>query len=199
MAPSRSDRARPGRIRIIGGEWRGRWLEVPAHCGLRPTGNRIRETLFNWLTPTVDGARCLDLFAGSGALGFEAASRGAAEVLMVDQDERTTRQLQATAKRLAATNVTVRHAEAETFLAETAGAFDIVFLDPPFRHGHVARCCELLDAGGWLREGALVYIEIEGEAVVPQLPAAWRVHRERIAGGVRYLLARAGVADGGQR
>jgi len=193
---SRSDAVYRGRIRIIGGQWRGRWIELPAQSGLRPTGNRIRETLFNWLTPAIDGARCLDLFAGTGALGFEAASRGAAEVLLVDQDGRAVRQLQTMAKRLSAANVTVRHAEAETFLAETAGTFDIVFLDPPFRRGHIARCSELLHSGGWLREKALLYIEIEKEALMPQLPKDWNVRREKVAGQVRYLLVQTGADKG---
>ncbi|MGQ0657258.1 MAG: 16S rRNA (guanine(966)-N(2))-methyltransferase RsmD [Chromatiales bacterium] len=194
----RSDPAHYGRIRIIGGRWRGRWLPVLAESDLRPTGNRIRETLFNWLMPVIDGARCLDLFAGTGALGFEAASRGAAEVVLIDQDARKVRHLQAMVQRFDAGNITVGQAETAAWLQQTARPFDIVFLDPPFRQGWVPHCCERLAASDWLAPGAMVYIEIEKEALMPQLPRDWSVRREKVAGQVRYLLVQTGAVDKGE-
>lgn len=181
--------AYPGRVRIIAGRWRGRYIEVLDTPALRPTGNRIRETLFNWLAPVIEGARCLDLFAGTGACGFEAASRGAAEVVMIERDAARTRHLLALAARLGADRVQIRCADAFEWLQQTASAFDIVFLDPPFHERWIERCCAELDARGWLANGALVYIEAGARADMPQLPAGWRVQRERQAGQVRYLLA----------
>lgn len=180
--------AYPGRVRIIAGRWRGRYVEVLDEPDLRPTGSRIRETLFNWLAPAIDGARCLDLFAGTGVLGLEAASRGAAEVVMVDQDLRKVRHIAAEASRLGAGSVRVEHSEAMSWLARDAGRYDIVFLDPPFRQGLVGRCCAALAQSGRLAERALVYVEIEADADMPEWPRGWRVRRERQAGRVRYLL-----------
>ena len=180
-------------MRIIAGRYRGRWLEVPAQPGLRPTGNRIRETLFNWLAPVVEGARCLDLFAGSGALGFEAASRGAARVVLVDSNPAQIRLLVEARDRLQAETVEVVAADALDWLASPApGQFDLVFVDPPFQAGLTAGCCAALASGGWLAAGALVYLETARRAVVPQLPPVWTVVRAREAGEVRYLLVRAG-------
>ncbi|MCG3201973.1 MAG: Ribosomal RNA small subunit methyltransferase D [Gammaproteobacteria bacterium] len=186
--PRASAPAYPGRVRIIAGRWRGRYVEVLDDPDLRPTGSRIRETLFNWLAPAIGGARCLDLFAGSGVLGLEAASRGADEVVMVDQDVRKVRHIAAEAARLGAQTVRVEHAEAVGWIARDAGRYDIVFLDPPFRQGWVARCCAALARSGRLAESALVYVEIEADADMPEWPPGWRVHREKQAGHVRYLL-----------
>ena len=131
------------RIRIIGGAWRSRLLEVAAVSGLRPTPDRVRETLFNWLGQDLDGLTCLDLFAGTGVLGFEAASRGAARVTMVERDVKALARLEANAARLEASNIEIRRADALDFLRETARrkahAFDLVFLDPPYRQGWLAR------------------------------------------------------------
>jgi 16S rRNA (guanine966-N2)-methyltransferase len=182
------DAAYPGRIRIIAGRWRGRYIDVLDEPDLRPTSSRIRETVFNWLAPVIDGARCLDLFAGTGALGFEAASRGAAEVIMVERDARKVRHLSAQAAKLGANCVRIEQADAAEWLQRAPRHFEIVFLDPPFRRGWVAHCCAQLAAGGWLAADALVYIEIEAEADMPQLPPGWSVRRERRAGQVRYLL-----------
>ncbi len=196
--PRASVPAYPGRVRIIAGRWRGRYVDVLDEPDLRPTGSRIRETLFNWLAPAIDGARCLDLFAGTGVLGLEAASRGAAEVVVVDQDLRKVRHIAAEAARLGARSVRVEHAEAMSWLARDAGRYDIVFLDPPFRQGLVARCCAALAQSGRLAEGALVYVEIEADADMPEWPGGWRVHREKQAGQVRYLLISTAEQRGGQ-
>ena len=125
----------PGRLRIVGGEWRGRRLPVLDQPGLRPTPDRVRETLFNWLAPLITGARCLDLFAGSGALGFEAASRGAGRVVMIEKSANVVRVLRENRLLLDARQVEVIHADAGPWLAGQAEPFDLVFLDPPFCRG----------------------------------------------------------------
>lgn len=178
-----------GRLRIIGGCYRGRRLSVPAQPGLRPTADRVRETLFNWLQPVIVGSRCLDLFAGSGALGFEAASRGAAEVLMIDRSEPVTRVLAANARILGAAQVRVRKADALRWLAGSGGPFALVFLDPPFQEDLLAPSCTLLSSGGWLASGALVYLEAPANRAFPDLPTDWRLIRDKWAGQVRFALA----------
>ena len=122
-----------GSVRLIAGQWRGRKLPIVDVEGLRPTGDRVKETLFNWLQTQIPGARCLDLFAGSGSLGFEAASRGAAEVIMVERDPTVVGCLQASAERLSAAQVTILQTDAATYLQTSPDPFDIVFLDPPFQ------------------------------------------------------------------
>ena len=178
-----------GRLRIVGGRYRGRKLPVPAQPGLRPTPDRVRETLFNWLQPVIAGARCLDLFAGSGALGFEAASRGAAEVVMIERSEPVARVLVANAHALDAAQVRVSRADALRWLSGSAEPFDIVFLDPPFDQDLLGRSCALLSAGGWLAERALVYLEAPAKGQLPALPGAWTLVRDKQAGQVRFALA----------
>lgn len=171
------------RVRIIGGEWRSRLLEFPPAAALRPTPDRVRETLFNWLGQRLDGLACLDLFAGSGALGFEALSRGAERVVMVEQDRAVARALRDNAERLQAARAEVVQAEALRWLEGCAEAFDVVFLDPPYASDLASRALERL--AGRLRPGARVYVE-RGSALAP--PAPWRVFREDRAGAVRYAL-----------
>ena len=186
-ACGRNFAASMSRIRIIGGTWRSRLLDVAALPGLRPTPDRVRETLFNWLGQNLDGLRCLDLFAGSGVLGFEAASRGAAQVTMVERDPRALAQLEANAARLGASNVAIRRADALDFLRAsgrvTAHAYDLVFLDPPFRQGWLARVEPLL--GAVLTDDALIYVEAEHR--VEQLGSR-RIGRSGRAGQVFYQL-----------
>lgn len=177
-------------LRLIGGEWRGRRLAFPDVPGLRPTGDRIRETLFNWLAPCLPGARCLDLFAGSGALGLEAASRGASRVVMLDTVPAVTRLLREHCATLGATGVTVLQADALRYLDGPAEPFDIVFLDPPFHQGLLRPCCERLESHGWLASRAWIYLELERELGEPELPAGWELHRAKTAGEVGYFLAR---------
>lgn len=178
-----------GWLRIIGGHYRGRKIPVPTHPGLRPTADRVRETLFNWLQPVIAGARCLDLFAGSGALGFEAASRGAAEVLMVERSESVTRVLETNARTLGAAQVRVCRADALRWLTGSAEPFNIVFLDPPFDAGLLEPCCTLLDTNGWLTAATLIYLEAPAKGQFPRLPSGWTLIRDKQAGQVRFALA----------
>ena len=157
------------KVRIIAGRWRGTRLEVPSVEGLRPSPDRVRETLFNWLQGRVAGARCLDLFAGSGALGFEAASRGAAEVVMIERDPRALAALRAAATRLGADRVEILGEDALVWLGRAADRrFDLVFVDPPFAAGlHQAVLDRLAP---WLAPEAWVYVETASDGPVPSLP-----------------------------
>jgi len=179
----------PGRVRIIGGSLRNSRLQVPELPGLRPTPERVRETLFNWLTPTIAGARCLDLCAGTGALGIEACSRGAASVQFVERDVRAAQALRENLARLKVEGARVAALDAGSFLRGTAQACDLVFLDPPFALDLWAGLAQQLEAGGWLAANALIYVE-SPRAGVPGLPASWGVHREAQAGEVRFALYR---------
>ncbi len=179
----------PGVLRIIGGTYRGRKLPVPDHEGLRPTADRVRETLFNWLAPIMAGARCLDCFAGSGALGLEAASRGAAEVVMLESAPAVVRQLLANVATLGAARVQVTRADALAWLAGPGRGFDVVFLDPPFAAGLLAPACALLAAKGWVHLGTRVYLEAPINPGLPTMPPGWRLVREQRAGQVAYGLA----------
>lgn len=178
-------------LRIIGGTWRGRRLSFPDVPGVRPTSDRVRETLFNWLGPIIGGARCLDLFGGSGALGFEAASRGAAEVVLVDSDYRVVTALREHVQYLQADAVQVLQTDALTFLGGPARLFDVVFLDPPFGRGLLAPCVARLDQGGWLARDGYLYLEAERELTDLPLPVGWCTVRSKTAGQVGYHLARA--------
>ncbi|MGA7800791.1 MAG: 16S rRNA (guanine(966)-N(2))-methyltransferase RsmD [Gammaproteobacteria bacterium] len=182
-------------LRIIGGDWRGRRLAFPPVTGLRPTPDRVRETLFNWLAPVICGARCLDLFAGSGALGLEAASRGAAEVVLVDSDRRVAAVLRDHVNRLQATGVHVVLSDALAFLDGPGQPFDVVFLDPPFGQGLLAPCVARLAAGGWLAANSHLYLEAERALAEPPLPAGWEIVRSKAAGQVGYHLARPHVPE----
>ncbi len=191
MTSPRRIRAVPGartqpsganRVRIIGGRWRSRVLRFPAGAQLRPTPDRVRETLFNWLGQTLDGLRCVDLFAGSGALGFEALSRGADRVVMVERDRRAAAALREGARELGAGAASIVHGDAESYLRGCAERFDVAFVDPPYASGLAPRCLSLLPR--CLREGARVYVE-SGE---PIAAPGWRALREGRAGAVRYAL-----------
>lgn len=182
-------------LRIIGGQWRSRLLEFPDLPGLRPTPDRVRETLFNWLAPVLPGARCLDLFAGSGALGFEALSRGAAEVVFVEQQPGAVHALRENLARLKAEGAQVEQAEALAWLRQPARPFEIVLLDPPFGQGWLEPVCAALETGGWLAETAWIYLEAETELSIPSLPARWTLYREKIAGAVAYRLVKREIAD----
>ena len=189
---NRADTA-PGKLRIIGGSLRGSKIEIPDVPGLRPTPDRVRETLFNWLMPVIPGARCLDLFAGTGALGIEALSRGAASVDFVETDAQLVQLLRANLLRLKQPGPTqsaqVQRADAERFLAEGSAPYDIAFLDPPFAArlwtpiAQALLTHERLASGGWL------YVEAPADDL-PELPAEFSLHRESRAGAVRYALFR---------
>ncbi|MET0088954.1 MAG: 16S rRNA (guanine(966)-N(2))-methyltransferase RsmD [Candidatus Thiodiazotropha sp.] len=179
-------------VRIIGGEHRGRRLPIPDVPGLRPTGDRIRETLFNWLQPVLPGARCLDLFSGSGALGIEAASRGAAEVVMVDSASVVVRQLDENRQNLGLEQLRIIRADALQWLEQEPTAFDIVFLDPPFSANLLEPICRKLSQG-WLKNHAHVYLEDPASRGMPLLPDGWELLKDKQAGQVSYGLARASL------
>src|SRR5512134_80828 len=177
-------RAQPrGRVRIVGGRWRSRLLEVPARPDLRPTPDRVRETLFNWLGQRLEGCVCLDLFAGSGALGFEAASRGAARVVMVESDRVALAALRESRARLEAAEVEIVAGDALEYLVRAHERFDVVFLDPPFRQNALTALLAKLPPR--LQPGARVYLE--GAAAVPAA-APWRELKRARAGQVSVQL-----------
>ena len=182
-----------GRVRIIAGRWRGRRLTVEDDPDVRPTPDRVRETLFNWLAPDLPGARCLDLFAGSGALGFEAVSRGAAAAVLVDRSRAVRARLGRECERLgAARAVSVVEADALDWLARPAAAavpFDIVFVDPPHRLEVHREVADRLMAHGWLAPAARVWFELVRRREPPGLPAGWTLLNSGRAGDVRYHLA----------
>tara|TARA_R110001592_G_scaffold59205_4_gene179646 strand:- start:2548 stop:3177 length:630 start_codon:yes stop_codon:yes gene_type:complete len=176
-----------GSIRIIAGKYRGRKLPVLMAEGLRPTTDRVKETLFNWLMPYIHGANCLDCFAGAGSLGFEALSRGAAKVNLIELNKNAAKQLLANKQLLKSTDVEVCNANVLDFLKTQASIkFDLVFIDPPFRQNLVSQTCELLEKD-WLTEQALIYVEMEAEGS-QQLPNNWQLLKEKIAGQVAYRL-----------
>ena len=187
----RPDSTRPGRLRIVAGKWRSRLLPIADEPGLRPTSERIRETLFNWLAPAIEGSRCLDLYAGSGALGLEALSRGAREVVFVEMSAGSATVLADSIAALDATGAHVRNTDAMCYLQGEVEPFDIVFLDPPFAADLLEDLCRLLDERGWLAAGARVYLEQDTERPLPRLPDGWAVLREKTAGQVRYALVTA--------
>lgn len=178
------------RLRIIGGTWRSRLLPFADYAGVRPTSDRIRETVFNWLQPVISGARCLDLFAGSGALGFEALSRGAAETVFVDEDLRVIQQLQKNADELNAGGATIVWRNAVEFLTESATPFDIVFLDPPFREEILGPLTRQLEQHHCLSKTAWIYLESPCQRPWPELPDTWHIKHDKRAGQVRFALAR---------
>ncbi len=179
-----------GKLRIVGGRLRGSKLAVADIDGLRPTSDRVRETLFNWLMPFIDGARCLDLYAGTGALGIEALSRGAGQVDFFERDARLAQTLRENLTRLKQETARVRHADALAALGETAAQpYDIAFVDPPFALDLWDESARRLESNAWLAPHALIYVESPAEQAL-NLPATWQPHREGRAGAVRYALYR---------
>jgi 16S rRNA (guanine966-N2)-methyltransferase len=178
------DNAPPGAVRIIGGSLRGSKLAVPVLADLRPTPQRLRETLFNWLMPVIEGARVLDPFTGSGALGIEALSRGAARALMIERDRQQAEHVTADLARLHIDNGEVRCADALQLLSRTpAQPFDVVFLDPPFDADLWTRVASLLEEHGWLSASARIYVETPLQPAF-EPPANWTLQRHGRAGAV---------------
>ncbi len=177
-------------IRIIGGEWRSRQITFYDLPGLRPTPSRVRETLFNWLQMDIPGSRCLDLFAGSGALGFEAASRGAKTVVQVEDSPEACRALKANAVKLNTDHIKIVQSDAFRYLTEhNPIPFDIVFLDPPFGKGLAFPACHWLEEKGWLNPAAKIYLETESKQQIQnELPDNWQLLKSKTAGEVRYYL-----------
>jgi 16S rRNA (guanine966-N2)-methyltransferase len=179
-------------LRIVGGTWRSRTWRFP-EGDIRPTPDRVRETLFNWLTPGIAGARCLDLFAGSGALGLEALSRGAGHVQFVEKSASAAQHLKQTLALWGgapAAAAQIHVGDAEGFLAAAPEAFDVVFLDPPFAAGLLGRVAARLEGAGWLAPEALIYAESAASEGLPPLPPTWIVSRTGRAGAVGYHLLR---------
>ena len=188
-AQRRRDAVLPREVRIVGGLWRGSRLPVADRPGLRPTPDRVRETLFNWLGQDLTGWRCLDAFAGTGALGFEAASRGAARVVLLERDAQVAASLEATRARLGGTAVQVIRADAIGWMsAQPPQSFDLVFLDPPFGSGLGLQALER--AGALLAEGGLVYAESPAELAADGLPTGWERLRHTRAGSVHAHVLR---------
>lgn len=178
-----------GHVRIIAGKWRGRRLQVPDVKDLRPTPDRVRETLFNWLSPVIHGAHCLDLFTGTGVLGFEALSRGAAHVTMVDQSRVVVNNLLAEQKAFEAENAKIYQASVPKQLQAAEHRFDIVFLDPPYQSGLLIACCEYLEEQALLADQAYIYLEAQQAITAADLPEGWDIIKSGKAGQVFYHLA----------
>jgi 16S rRNA (guanine966-N2)-methyltransferase len=180
---------RPGSVRIIGGQWRGRRLPVRDLPGLRPSGDRSRETLFNWLQAHIHGAVCVDLFAGSGAIGLEAASRGASEVILVEKLKLAARDIRESLKLLNADQVKVVEADAIHWLQSCpARSIDIAFVDPPFGLHLETRVLELIHLADCIRTGGYVYVETAKDTLVPLPGPGWQAARDKTMGDVRLLL-----------
>ena len=183
----------PGRIRVIGGTLRNSRIEVPDLPGLRPTSDRVRETLFNWLQPVVEGSRCLDLYAGTGALGIEALSRGAAAVTFIEREPRLAAALKANLARLKVAGEVLTD-DAARWLQGPARPFDLVLLDPPFALDAWADTARVLEKGGWLAAHGWIYVE-SPRSTAFSLPGNWLLHRQGQAGEVAYALYRRTPAD----
>jgi len=184
-----------GELRIIGGDWRSRKLRFPDAGGVRPTPARTRETLFNWLSFHLAGSDCLDLFAGSGALGLEALSRGASSATLVDHTPALAKALRDNLRLLKSDGGEVVCSDVESYLRQRSRPpFDIVFMDPPFRQGWLEKLFPLLEKQAWIKPGGWVYVEHESELPTPAGPVCWHLHRQKSAGQVTYSLFRV-IAD----
>ncbi|HXH54276.1 MAG TPA: 16S rRNA (guanine(966)-N(2))-methyltransferase RsmD [Gammaproteobacteria bacterium] len=182
-------------VRIIAGKWRGRKIQFPTVAGLRPTPNRIRETLFNWLAPYIHDARCLDLFTGSGALGFESLSRGAAYVLCLEKDREAYQMLRINAERLNADAMEIKEKDALVWLttpppqaSKMPTPFDIIFVDPPYALNALSKCFAFLESQAWFTINTLIYFESDVPIELLALPDTWEILKKKKAGNVYYYL-----------
>ncbi|MDP5136737.1 16S rRNA (guanine(966)-N(2))-methyltransferase RsmD [Rheinheimera baltica] len=183
----------PGEVRVISGKWRGRKLAVLNADGLRPTTDRVKETLFNWLMHNIDGATVLDCFAGSGSLAIEALSRHASKASLIERDSKLARHLEQNLQKLSCDNANVVNQDCLSVLSGTATQqYSIVFIDPPFRKNLAISCCKLLESNQWLTSEALIYLETEKELAITDIPANWRLLKEKIAGQLAYRLYQRG-------
>ena len=188
-------RSQAGRLRIVAGNWRSRLLDIADVEGLRPTSERVRETLFNWLAPHIQGARCLDAYAGTGALGLEALSRGARSVLFLERSRVAAKQLRRNIELLDARGATVCEGDARNYLRNAAASqYDIAFVDPPFADDLHEETCRLLNEKRLLADGAYVYLELPKGGDVT-LPRGWQILKDKKAGNVRYMLVRVDRSD----
>jgi 16S rRNA (guanine966-N2)-methyltransferase len=178
-----------GFVRIISGQWRGRRLPVADVTGLRPTTDRVKETLFNWLMHDISESTVLDCFSGSGSLGFEALSRYAGFVTLIEKDPAQARRLQGLLATLQTSQAEVIASDCLRYLAQPANRqYQIVLIDPPFRQNLALPCCQLLEQNGWLSENALIYLETEKELPLTEVPANWKLLKEKVAGQLAYRL-----------
>ena len=176
------------KLRIIGGDWRSRCISFVDTPGLRPTPARVRETVFNWLRNDIIGSRCLDLYAGSGALGFEAGSREAKSVVQVENNNLACKALKDNAATLDATQIKTIQSDVFQYLLGSAQVFDIVFIDPPFAMDLVVETCLLLERKNWLSKHAKIYVETESTLTLIGMPENWRLLKSKVAGEVGYHL-----------
>lgn len=183
-----SHKGQQGQLRIIAGKWRGRKLQFPDIEHLRPTPDRVRETIFNWLQPYVGDACCLDLFAGSGALGFEALSRGAEHVTMIESQVEAAQQLRSNRQALLAEQADVKHMTAQQYLKQCQQQFDIVFIDPPYQADLWTEIAQVLVQCRALADNAVIYLECPSNKPLPTLPNNWQLIKDKKAGDVRYCL-----------
>lgn len=179
---------KPGHVRIIAGEWRSRVIPIPTGVELRPTTDRIRETLFNWLSPYIEGARCLDVCSGSGILAFESLSRGAAHVTLIDNEQQVVKHLRQQAEIFNTSQVDIICSDVVQWLSQEATTqFDIAFIDPPFASQLWNPICQHLENNHWLAQNALFYLEMPvGQNL--ELPPNWRPLKQKRAGNVCYEL-----------
>lgn len=176
------------KVRIIGGNWRGRIINFPANTKIRPTPDRVRETLFNWLQNTISGTNCLDLFAGSGIIGFEAISRGANNVVFLEKDVKCVNGLLNTQKILNCDKSSIINANIPKYILKSNQPFDIVFMDPPFYKNLISPTCRWLEENNLIKQNSLVYIEIESTVKTIPVPAEWRKLKSKNAGIAGYNL-----------
>jgi len=184
-------------IRVIAGKWRSRKISFPDLAGLRPTSDRTRETLFNWIQDFLPGENCLDLFAGSGALGIEALSRGAAHVTFIDNTKNAIDSIEENLLSLHATQFDLVCADARSWLQETTEVdvkqYGVVFLDPPFAQDYLLNVCQLLEEKNRLSDNALVYFESSSALTIQQLPGSWDIVKSKQAGAVHYALCKRSI------
>ncbi len=176
------------KLRIIAGDWRSRQLVFEDLPELRPTPTKVRETLFNWLQHDVIACHCLDLYAGSGALGFEAASRGAKSVVMVEINPQSCRFIKENIIKLSAEKIKVIQSDVFKFLAQDPKPFNLVFLDPPFNNAMAQQTCHWLEDKNWLTPAAKVYVEVESQLILDDIPNNWQCLKSKKAGEVGYYL-----------
>lgn len=175
-----------GHIRLISGKYRGRKLPVLMADGLRPTTDRVKETLFNWLIPYIQNSECLDCFAGAGSLGFEAVSRGAASATLLELNKDAAKQLQTNKQTLSADNINIHNTDSLNYLKSANTKFDLIFIDPPFNQGLANKTIKLLEPE-WFADNAIIYVEVEQNATLT-IPENWQLLKEKQAGQVSYYL-----------
>ncbi|MBO67144.1 MAG: 16S rRNA (guanine(966)-N(2))-methyltransferase RsmD [Acidiferrobacteraceae bacterium] len=177
-----------GKLRIIGGQWKSRTIQFVGPLSLRPTPDSVRETLFNWLMPVINKSNCLDLFSGSGALGFEAVSRGASRADLVENNKSACQQLIRSRDELCAQQVYIHCENVLDYLSSTTNTFDIVFIDPPFDCQIASQVVKIVQQSGILKSESLIYIEQSKEKEMPRTPSQWQLHRRKTNGRILSLL-----------